>query len=110
MASDSDGTSSDEGSAAPAHARSVASTGLGIGGLVVSYTLTKARKCLLCNGTSVDPTPLTQEDGLPDPEGRLPWRSYEKKPGEDGDTVRVPSGKLCLVCFNVYRALGSQAS
>lgn len=104
MASDSDGTSSDEGGAAPAHARSVASTGLGIGGLAVSYSLTKATKCVLCNGTSVDPTPLTQEDGLPDPEGGLPWT------GEDVGAVRVPSGKLCLVCFNVYRALGSQAS
>ena len=37
----------------------------------------------------------------------LPWRSYDKVKQDDGDTVRVPSGKLCLICFNVYRALGT---
>ena len=74
-------------------------------GLVVSHDYRKARKCLLCNSTSTEGSPLdaTEEAAV---DMALPWRSYEKVKTDDGDTVRVPSGKLCLICFNVYRALG----
>ena len=76
--------------------------------LPVSFDLRKARKCLLCNGSSTDQSPLEYTDDVfPEVHGRLPWRSYEKAKTKEGDTVRVPSGKLCLICFNVYRALGT---
>ncbi|CAK9111622.1 Uncharacterized protein SCF082_LOCUS51789, partial [Durusdinium trenchii] len=72
-------------------------------------TLRKPRCCQLCNGRSTDESPLEYptDEIFPEVEGRLPWRSYEKAKEEDsGETVRVPSGRLCLICFNVYRALG----
>ena len=80
------------------------------GGLArISLTLQKPRCCQLCNGRSTDESPLEYptDEIFPEVEGRLPWRSYEKAKEEDsGETVRVPSGRLCLICFNVYRALG----
>eukprot|EP00435_Cladocopium_sp_Y103_P068297 s554_g31.t1 len=110
-ASESESSSSSAGhaSAAPSQrAPSVATTGVGLGGLVICYTLTKARKCLLCNGTSVDENPLETADPFETTQDlKLPWKSYEKKQTPEGDTVRVPSGRLCMICFNVYRALGS---
>ena len=56
--------------------------------------------------TSSDENPLevTEEAAV---DMALPWRSYDKVKTADGDTVRVPSTKLCLICFNVYRALGT---
>lgn len=80
--------------------------------LPVCYTARKARKCLLCACTSTDESPLTYgAESMEHMEfhGRMPWRSSEKIRLDDGDKVRVPSGKLCLICFNVYRALGSLA-
>lgn len=74
----------------------------------ICFATRKARKCCLCGCCSVDESPLEYPDDIfPEHQGRLPWRSYEKVKNSDGDTVRVPSGKLCLICFNVYRALGS---
>lgn len=75
-------------------------------GLVVSHDHCKPRSCLLCNSTSSDESPLevTEEAAVG---MALPWRSYDKVKTADGDTVRVPSTKLCLICFNVYRALGT---
>ena len=74
-------------------------------GLVISHDHRKPRTCLLCNSTSSDDSPLevTEEAAV---DMALPWRSYDKVKQDDGDTVRVPSGKLCLICFNVYRAFG----
>ena len=75
-------------------------------GLVVSHDHCKPRSCLLWNSTSSDESPLevTEEAAVG---MALPWRSYDKVKTADGDTVRVPSTKLCLICFNVYRALGT---
>ena len=80
------------------------------GPLVVRFDLRKARTCLLCNSGSSDQSPLEYTDEIyPETGGRLPWRSYEKRKLEDGTLVRVPSGRLDLVCFNVYRGLGTLA-
>ena len=96
----------EEGEGVAAVAPLVASTAPGA--FPVSFDLRKARKCLLCNGSSTDQSPLEYTDDVfPEVHGRLPWRSYEKAKTKEGDTVRVPSGKLCLICFNVYRALGT---
>lgn len=110
MASESD--SSTEGSPeegegeAAAPAPSVASTSTGR--LRVVFDLRKARKCLLCNCSSTDQSPLDYGDEIQqEHEGRIPWRSYEKVKTPEGDTVQVPSGKLDRICFNVFRALGS---
>ena len=38
-------------------------------------------------------------------EVKRPWAKYRKTSGDMGP-CRVPEGKLCLPCFNVFRALG----
>ena len=89
--------------------RASTAASLAIGLARISLTLRKPRCCQLCNGRSTDESPLEYltDEIFPEVEGRLPWRSYEKAKEEDsGETVRVPSGRLCLICFNVYRALG----
>lgn len=79
--------------------------------LRVSYIDRKARSCLLCGATSTDVSPLEYtEDFYLEYQGRIPWRSYEKIRTKDGDQVRVPSGRIDMICFNVYRALGAWAS
>ena len=102
--SSSSSSSSDESGAPPPPPSSVGSSG---GALRVSYTSRKSRHCTLCNAKSTDESPLEYtEEIFPEVQGRIPWRSYEKVKMDDGEQVRVPSGKLCLICFNVYRALG----
>ena len=99
--SSSSSSSSDESGAPPPPPSSVGSSG---GALRVSYTSRKSRHCTLCNAKSTDQSPLDySEEIFPEVQGRIPWRSYEKVKMDDGEQVRVPSGKLCLICFNVYR-------
>ena len=98
-------SSSEDGQQAAAP--SVASTA---GGQTrICHDLKKARTCQLCNCSSSDESPLDYvgEEIFPEASGRVPWRSYDRVKAQDGETVRVPSGRLCLICFNVYRALGS---
>lgn len=65
----------------------------------------------MCGATSTDVSPLEYaEDFYLEYQGRIPWRSYEKIRTKDGDQVRVPSGRIDMICFNVYRALGAWAS
>ena len=110
MASVSSSSSSEpEGAAShgdTARPESVANGGVGRGGLAICYTLGKPKVCLLYNGRSVDESPQTEESWADPEDAKLPWKNYDKKQNSAGDTVRVPAGKLCLICFNVYRALG----
>ena len=107
--SDSSSSSSDqEGGAPPASVKTAATEGLA---LRVSFTARKARVCLLCSAKSTDASPLEylgEDLSHQEVSGRLPWRAYEKVK-EDGEPVRAASGRCCLVCFNVYRALGASA-
>ena len=101
--SESEGAASHGDTARP---ESVANGGVGLGGLAICYTLGKPKVCLLYNGRSVDESPQTEESWADPEDAKLPWKNYDKKQNSAGDTVRVPAGKLCLICFNVYRALG----
>ena len=108
VSSSSSPSSSDESPVAAPPASSVGSLG---GALRVSYDCRKCRQCTLCNAKSTDESPLDySEEIFPEVQGRIPWRSYEKVKTDDGETVRVPSGRLCLICFNVYRALSFLAA
>ena len=79
----------------------------GLSSLRVVYNLSKACECQLCNSKSTDDSPLAAAVGG---STRRPWRSYKKvKDRVSGETVKVPEGKLCLLCFNVYRMLGLDA-
>lgn len=109
MAAMASSSSSSEDEAEPSggpQARSVASTNPGV--VRICFVTRKGRVCILCNAKSTDQSPLEYVDEIPaEAGGRIPWRSYEKVRAADGESVKVPSGKLCLICFNVYRALGA---
>ena len=64
---------------------------------------TKASVCCLCQAKSTDPTPLAEPD--PAGWGVIPWGKYRKLRVDD-EMVRVPEGRIDMVCFNVFRALG----
>ena len=64
------------------------------------------RHCL-CNAKSTDPSPLVGGEEDDQYGGRRPWNKYRKvrHPGSD-EQVKVPEGKLCMICFSTFRALG----
>ena len=62
--------------------------------------------CRLCQTVSTSLSPLpdaTNEDRYG---GLIPWQKYQQIPGGVGLQQKRPVGKQCLVCLNVYRALG----
>ena len=75
--------------------------------LAVCFTLSKACVCCLCNAKSTDPSPLVGGEEDDQYGGRRPWNKYRKvrHPGSD-EQVKVPEGKLCMICFSTFRALG----
>ena len=114
MESDEDGSSSSSGSEnkpAPSAARSVASVPKGILTLAISYAHSRACKCCLCGSKSTDPSPLvsTLDEAATEADSKRPWAKYRKVvPGEGEEPVRVPEGRLCLPCLNVFRLLGRE--
>ena len=74
----------------------------------------RALKCKLCNETATSPNPLRMGRGAslePDPlyGGHRPWAKYNSET-VDGVKIKVPAGKLCLLCLNCYRQLGRALS
>ena len=62
--------------------------------------------CCLCSARSTDPNPLVEEvDDAAAMEAHRPWANYRKV---DKHFVRVPEGKGCLPCLNVFRLLGKR--
>ena len=65
--------------------------------------------CKMCKGLSTLQSPLASA-AISDRYGGLhPWAKYIKQliTDEEGSRqMRVPSSKLCLICYNVWRALG----
>ena len=76
-------------------------------GLPVSLNLSKPCQCCLCNSKSSDASPfhVAQED---DQYGAArPWNKYRKVRDPETDSqVRVPEGKVRLICFSTFRGLG----
>ena len=83
--------------------------------LRVVYHLSKPCVCMLCSAKSTDPTPLTSsalglEEAAEDAVSKLPWKCHRKVTDRvTSEQARVPEGRLCLICFNVYRMLGLDA-
>ena len=104
-----------EGQANPrpgkAHAQSVSSAPIkGLLSLAISFAYSRPCKCCLCGSLSTDATPLMGEvteaaDPEFDPSGKRPWAKYRKVETPEGP-MRVPEGRCCLPCFNVFRCLG----
>ena len=96
---------------------STASTAAGFKGLLhlaISFSHSRPCKCCLCGSSSLDPTPLVSKldeaAAMPPDGGKRPWAKYRKCTPAGEDSVRVPEGRLCLLCFNVFRALGLDVS
>ena len=102
----SDSSSSSNGPARPRGVKrsQAASTAGGSEVFPISIEYSKPCECCLCSAKSTDPNPLVQEPH--EAEGFLPYRPWAKHRKLREHSVRVPEGKCCLPCFNVFRLLG----
>ena len=79
----------------------------GVQGLPVPLNLSKPCQCCLCNSRSSDASPFTVAHEDDQYGGARPWNKYRKVRDPESETqVRVPEGKICLICFSTFRALG----
>ena len=75
----------------------------------VVHHLSKACKCGLCNGSSTDKSPLLTSHKGDKWSGLRPWAKLVTVLDKDKQTqVRVPEGRMCLICLNVFRLTGYQ--
>ena len=73
----------------------------------ISLAHSKVSECCLCSARSTDPNPLVVDvQDAEAMEGHRPWAKYRKVPKH---SVRVPEGKCCLPCLNVFRLLGKDS-
>ena len=73
----------------------------------ISVGHSKVSECCLCSARSTDPNPLVEEvDDAAAMEAHRPWAKYRKVAKH---FVRVPEGKCCLPCLNVFRLLGKHS-
>ena len=80
---------------------------------IVFLARKKVPCCFLCKAAANSTTPLCQSataSGQEDSDvyqGYRPWNSYRKvKDPADGEMKRTPKGCLCLICRNVFSAIG----
>ena len=73
--------------------------------LQIRFDLSKSCTCCLCSSSSTSKSPLVSASDLDKYSGRRPWAKYRKVIVE-AVAYRVPEGKLCLICQNVYALLG----
>jgi hypothetical protein len=67
----------------------------------------KAIQCKMCRGLSNERSPLVDATGADRWGGYRPWGHYSKVRGDQGEVIgRKADGKLCLLCINVFNALG----
>ena len=99
---DGEGSDSSSSSGEAAGASTVAPTTAG-GNYRISLSHSKPSVCCLCEAKSTDPTPLAEPD--PALGGVIPWGKYRKIRLED-EVVKVPEGRIDLICLNTFRALG----
>ena len=79
--------------------------------LKIRYDLSKACVCCLCSSRSTSKSPLVSSSEFDRYQGKRPWAKYRKvstneQEEEEAVAYRVPEGKLCLLCQNVYHLLG----
>jgi len=67
----------------------------------------KCCECKMCRAKSSDISPLVDARKTDRWGGWHPWAHYIKVSTEDGGGAhRQPNGKVCLLCINVFNALG----
>ena len=96
-----DGEESDGADSGVSGKASTAGTLLAL--LAVIFIGVKTKTCRLCGCKSDEESPLTSTCHPDDDHGgRRPWRSYTKH----SQSEKRASGRLCLICWNVFRQLG----
>jgi hypothetical protein len=65
----------------------------------------KKKICRLCDQGSDSASPLVNAREGDQFGGRRPWRNY-KKSTKDGVTMRRACGRICSICWNVFRQKG----
>ena len=96
-----DGEDSDGADSGVSGKASTAGTLLAL--LTVMFIGVKTKTCRLCGCKSDEESPLTSTCHPDDDHsGRRPWRSYTKH----SQSEKRASGRLCLICWNVFRQLG----
>ena len=62
--------------------------------------------CKLCKHNAREDSPLITSRQADTDNGFRPWAKYIKVMVE-GSRCKVPTGRICGICHNVYRALGA---
>ena len=80
----------------------------GLLSLAISFSHSRACKCCLCGSKSTDVSPLLSslDEAVTEDENRRPWAKYRKVVLPNEVPFRVPEGRCCLPCLNVFRLLG----
>ena len=87
----------------------------GLLSLAVSFQRSKPCKCCLCGSSSTDPSPLVGGDNENQVEEAVfeaselrkrPWAKYRRIVSGDAEPLRVPEGRCCGPCMDVFRLLG----
>lgn len=73
----------------------------------IVYHLSKVCICCMCNAKSIDPSPLVDSSSLDRWSGHRPWGKTRNVVDQaSGTACKVPEGKICLICLNVFKLLG----
>ena len=89
-------------------AGSFASTAVSLLAIVMSV---KVVACKLCRAEASEASPLKSANPNDRFGGYRPWGHYSKVRNDHGECIgRKPDGKVCLLCINVFNALGLDLS
>jgi hypothetical protein len=67
--------------------------------------------CKMCRASCNDRSPMSNATSRDQWGGLRPWGHYSKVRDDAGEAInRKPDGKLCLLCVNVFNALGRALS
>ena len=76
----------------------------------IVFHLSKVCLCCLCAAKSTDASPLSTASSLDRWSGNRPWGKTRTVFDQvSGKSVKVPEGKICLICLNVFKLLGFMA-
>ena len=76
----------------------------------IVFHLSKVCLCCCCAAKSTDARPLSTASSLDRWSGNRPWGKTRTVFDQvSGKSVKVPEGKICLICLNVFKLLGHMA-
>ena len=68
-------------------------------------------KCFMCKHLPTEPSPLRHDHQVSKTGGYWPWYRYKQSKSKTKDRIlkRMPTGHVCSICRNCYKAIGYQA-